>query len=127
MLTKKRISHLGKRLAQLSFNADGVLDRDRVAAILEAMGELHERNRNALGRKYYYFLEAEWNSRLLKIEHVVGCDWEGIRTLMERFTQKKLQCELVKTPELIAGLRVTLGDHIWERSIRNDLWCISRN
>jgi uncharacterized iron-regulated protein len=119
MLSGKRVTALAKKLAQCSF--DGLeIDRSRVRAMVELIGELTERM-SSLQRRYLHFLESEWHRRRLKIEYAGIGDFVSIQNFMERHVRRKLKLEVEENVALIAGLRISIGDHIWERSIRSDL------
>ncbi|MDR2812620.1 MAG: F0F1 ATP synthase subunit delta [Puniceicoccales bacterium] len=120
MLSKKKVTTLAKKLAQLSF--DGAeIDLSRVRAIAELMAEFAETVRRSLQRKYLHFLENECHRFRLSIEYVDGGDFISIQRFMERHMQRKLRLETTENRALIAGLRISVGDCIWERSIRGDL------
>jgi hypothetical protein len=120
MLSKKKVTALAKRLAQLSFEG-AEIDRSRVRVAVEWMGECAETVRGLLRRKYLHFLENECHRRLLKIEYAGECDFIPIQRSTEQHVGRILKLETVENVALIAGLRISVGDCIWERSIRSDL------
>jgi hypothetical protein len=120
MLSNKKVTVLAKRLAQFSFEG-AEIDRLRVQAVAEWMGECAEMVRGSLRRKYCHFLENECHRRLLRIEYAGACDFTSIQRSMEQYVRRSLKLEAVENGALIAGLRISVGDRIWERSIRCDL------
>jgi hypothetical protein len=120
MPSKKKVIALAKRLAQLSFEGTEI-DRSRVRAAVEWMEECAETMRGSLRRKYLQFLENECHRRLLRIEYAGECDFISIQRSMEQHMERTLKLEMVENMALIAGLKISVGDYIWERSIRNDL------
>ncbi|MDR1435543.1 MAG: F0F1 ATP synthase subunit delta [Puniceicoccales bacterium] len=128
MLAKKKVNALAKRLAQLSFDGTtGCIDGELIREIIRIIQEFHENVRSLLLKKYRYFLETEQANQTVRIEYFGQCDIEKIHTHAEQFAKKKLKCEAIEDPKLIAGIRIILGDQIWERSIRCDLDRIARN
>ncbi|MDR3317362.1 MAG: F0F1 ATP synthase subunit delta [Puniceicoccales bacterium] len=127
MRSKKKINALAKQFAQKSFDgATGVIDREYVRAVIEVIQEFQEAMRSLLLKQYQYFLEMEQINRMVQIEYVSDCDVSKIHAQMEHLTNQKLQLMTVIVPELIAGIRITLGDQVWERSVRGDLEAICR-
>ncbi|MDR0740181.1 MAG: F0F1 ATP synthase subunit delta [Puniceicoccales bacterium] len=120
MLSKKRVTALAKRLAQLSFNG-AEIDRLRVQVAVEWIEECAEMVRGSLRRKYLHFLENECHWRLLRIEYAGECDFIPIQRSMEQHVGRTLKLETAENVALIAGLRISVGDCIWERSIQGDL------
>ncbi|MDE6576376.1 MAG: F0F1 ATP synthase subunit delta [Opitutales bacterium] len=121
MHSKRRIAALAKRLAASSFDAHGALDIPRIRALAGLISEFPERDRGLLLRKYVYFLEETYCRQTIRVECSGGCDTEEIRCSLEATYRRPLELIVQENPELIAGVRVTLGDHIWERSVRSDL------
>jgi F0F1-type ATP synthase delta subunit len=120
MLSRKRVTVLAKRLAKLSL--DGAeIDLSRVHAIAQLITEFAEIVRHSLQRKYLHFLENECHRVRLSIEYVDECDFIQIQSLVEQHVRRKLKLEMMENKALIAGLKITVGDYIWERSIRGDL------
>jgi hypothetical protein len=120
MLSKKRVTALAKKLAQCSF--DGAeIDLSRVRAVAQLVAEFTECLRHSLRRQYLYFLENEWHGHRLRVEYVGVCDSVSIQRSMERHMRRKLKLEAAENVALIAGLRIAVGDYVWERSIRGDL------
>jgi F-type H+-transporting ATPase subunit delta len=120
MLSKKQVTALAKKLAQGSFEG-AEIDLSRVRAITQLIAEFAERVQGSLRRKYFHFLENECHWRRLRIEHAGICDFVQIQRSMERHVQRKLKLETAENIALIAGLRISVGDYVWERSIRGDL------
>ncbi|MDR1907086.1 MAG: hypothetical protein LBQ03_02620 [Puniceicoccales bacterium] len=120
MLSKKQVTALAKKLAQDSFEGTEI-DLSRVQAIAKLITEFAERVQNSLRRKYLYFLENECHWRRLRIEYAGVCDFVQIQSSMEQHVRRKLKLETAENVALIAGLRIFVGDYIWERSIRGDL------
>ncbi|UPA28565.1 MAG: F0F1 ATP synthase subunit delta [Verrucomicrobiota bacterium] len=121
MRSKRRISALAKRLASSSFDAQGALDVSKIRALAGLILEFSERDRGSLLRKYAYFLGEAYRQRTVRIECAGDCNTEAIHRSLETTYRRPLELIVQENPELIAGVRVTLGDHIWERSVRSDL------
>jgi hypothetical protein len=122
----KKIIILAKKLAKNSFDgATGAIDLECVRGMIAIILEFPERTRYILFKRYQYFLGVEQVNRTATIEYAGECDMGLIHARMEQFARQKLQLRAVPVSELVAGLRVTLGDRIWERSIRGDLEAIA--
>ena len=126
MLSSRRVVAIAKHLARLSIEKDlGEITPSKVKAVIDFIVEFPERERKALIRKYIYFLEDVCQKRTLQIEYTSGCDTDRLRKTMESKAGCALAVNLKENPDLIEGVRLSLGDFIWERSIRSDLELIS--
>jgi hypothetical protein len=127
MQSGKRIIALAKKMARNSFDeGTGAIDSGRVHEMIAVVRAFPERMRNALLRRYQYFLGVEQMNRTVIIEYVGDCEVGKFHGQMEQLALRKLQLRAISVPELVAGMRVTFGDQIWERSIRSDLETICR-
>jgi hypothetical protein len=116
---------LAKRLAQLSFE-EAEIDLSRVRVVAQLIAEFAETVRRPLQRKYLYFLENEYRQFRLNVEYAGEYDFVQIQNSVERHMQRKLKLETTENMALIAGLRIAVGDYVWERSIRGDLSMLCR-
>lgn len=121
MLTKKKIIHLAKKLAALSVSDDGLLSLPRVDAALDVVRSCSERYRGLLMRQYRYFLEEKIRALTVVFEKNGKIDVESEVAKLERQFHKKLLLELRENPTLIAGARLTIGDMVFDRSLRSVL------
>ncbi|MDR2807014.1 MAG: F0F1 ATP synthase subunit delta [Puniceicoccales bacterium] len=122
MLSKKKVYSLAKRLAQRSFDSStNCIHEEHVREIIALIRETPEYIRSLFLKKYSYFLEVAWMNRTIKIEYAGDCDFLKLQNQIEQRVQKKLPFEAIPAPELIVGFRMTVGDWIWERSVRSDL------
>jgi hypothetical protein len=120
MVSRKKVTALAKKLAQRSFEG-AEIDLSHVRAIAQLIAEYAESARGLLRRTYLHFLERECHWRLLRIEYAGERDWAPVQRSMEQHVGRKLKLETVENTALIAGFRISVGDYIWERSIRSDL------
>ena len=125
MLTLKKVVHIAKYLASISFDASsGAIELSNVRAIIQYISKCPEQYQAKLLRKYGYFLEEAIRQRSLNVEYAKGCDIERIKQNIPQAMQQIIN--LKENPELICGVRLSFGDFVWERSVRSDLELITR-
>jgi hypothetical protein len=113
-----------KKLARLSVGTDGQIDGAYVNGVLEALRPYHPRLLRALLKTYLSYLEIEdRHSRLLyEYAGVIGPD--ELAALGAHFNQKygrPLRLELKSSDNLLAGLRVSIADDVYEFSAASRL------
>lgn len=117
----RSINALAKRLASAGFDSHGAPDFLKIRESVDLIAQYPERHRGLLLRKYAYFLEERYRQQTVFIEYAGSCDSRKIHQSLEELHQRPLGMVAQENKELVAGIRITLGDHIWERSIRSDL------
>jgi F-type H+-transporting ATPase subunit delta len=108
-----------KKLTHLSLDEGGQVDPARVETVLAALRAHPARTRRALLKAYLHYLAAEDRRGRLLYEYSGLVDPAQLETLRARYAQKYarvLRLELRSNPQLLAGLRLTIGDDIYEYS-----------
>lgn len=120
---KKQVQQLARQLFRLSL-ADGTISPERVSGVL-AYVELHRPARAAAVLKAYrHFVAAELARSQAAVEHagpLADSVLQQIATAMTRHYRRPITPVGRRNDALIAGLRVRVGDDIYESSVAAQL------
>ena len=123
MKISKDIRQLSRTLVRDS-HVDGALDRDRINSIVRTIIEKKPRNYIQLLKNYQRLLRLEVEKRRATIESAAELDPEAGRQILVGLEQKYgpgLATEYVINPALLGGVRVRVGNDVWDSSVRNRL------
>ena len=123
MKISKDIRQLSRTLVRDS-HVDGALDRDRINSIVRTIIEKKPRNYIQLLKNYQRLLRLEVEKRRATIESATELDPEAGRQIVVGLEQKYgpgLATEYVINPALLGGVRVRVGNDVWDSSVRNRL------
>ena len=123
MKISKDIRQLSRTLVRDS-HVDGALDRDRINSIVRTIIEKKPRNYIQLLKNYQRLLRLEVEKRRATIESAAELDPEAGRQIVVSLEQKYgpgLATEYVINPALLGGVRVRVGNDVWDSSVRNRL------
>lgn len=113
-----------RQLFRACFDANGRLHNTRVKRVIQRVGETKPRNYQAILTAFQRLIRLEVEKRTATVESVTELPLEG-RDQLRRDLQKKYGNDLVLdffiNPELIGGLRVKVGSHVWDGSVRAKL------
>jgi F-type H+-transporting ATPase subunit delta len=123
MKINKEGRQLSRALLRASFT-DGQLDRGRVASLVKSLIEKKPRNFIAVLETYKRLIRLEVEKRTATIESASPLA-EDIRAAVVADLKKKygddLMASFVTNPELLGGMRIRVGDDVWDSSVRNRL------
>ena len=118
MAADKQLRDLAKKLVELSIQ-NGEVSTSRVGEVLQSLAAGPPRNHKPLLRLFQKYVTREIASDTADVEHA-GPISEKITRSVKEFLEKEagrsIQVQTRHCPELIAGLRVTLGDDVYEDS-----------
>lgn len=123
MSSRRKITALAHELYRLSL-ADGQLAPERVAGVLAWVDQHRPASGSAVLRAYRRLVEAEFARRRAVIEYagdVAPAAFGQIATAMSRRFGRTIEPVPVPNPGLIAGLRVRVGDNVFENSVASQL------
>jgi F-type H+-transporting ATPase subunit delta len=115
---------LAKKLARLSLDAGGQISTERVQAVLSSLGSQTVRARRALLKAYLHYLQIEDRRSRLLVEHAGDISPSELESMRDRLGKKygrTLRLETRVNAALIAGLRASVGDDIYESSVAGRL------
>lgn len=123
MKLNKEIRQLSRKMLQASF-ADGQLDSGRIAALIDSV--IAEKRRNYINvlKNYKRLLRLEVEKRHATIETASEVD-PAIRSEIVSNLKSKygddLAAEFHVDPQLLGGMRIRVGNDVWDGSVRNRL------
>ena len=124
MTLDRKQKDLAKKLARLSLDAGGQISAERVQAVLSSLGSQTVRARRALLKAYLHYLQIEDRRSRLLVEHagaIAPAELEAMRNRLGKKYGRTLRLETRENTALLAGLRASVGDDIYETSIAGRL------
>jgi F-type H+-transporting ATPase subunit delta len=123
MKLNKEIRQLSRKMLQASFT-DGQLDSGRIAALIDSV--IAEKRRNYINvlKNYKRLLRLEVEKRHATIETASEVDptirSEIVSNLKSKYGDD-LAAEFHVDPQLLGGMRIRVGNDVWDGSVRNRL------
>lgn len=119
MAASNRVRELAKKLAQLSLDEEGRVLEEKVREVLESLRASPPREHKALLRVYMERINREIAKGVAVVEYAGKPDQAAIETLQRKLTEhygRGIQVKLRENTELLAGIRITVGDDVYEDS-----------
>jgi len=119
----KEIRQAARDLVRASF-VDGVLDREKVQAVVHSISEKKPRSYIHLLEDYRRLLRLELDKHRATIESAAELDPEVRREIVSGLEKKYgagLTTDYVINPNLLGGVRVRVGSDVWDSSVRSRL------
>jgi len=119
----KTIKKLARQLADLSIE-DGLVSDERVAGVLEYIRNHPPRNTKQVLKQYLYYIKKAIAQTKAVIEYAGTLDDSAISAIEKNLSGqagRAIASETRENAELIAGIRVTLGDNIYDASVAGRL------
>ena len=127
MRASKQSTVFARQLFLLSL-AEGQVSAERVAAVLAHLTEHPPRQPLAVLRCYHRLIAGQLARNRALVEHGGPIDAGALRVIEAAFTrkyQRPVAATARPNPELIAGLRVRVGDDVYEASVAGQLATLS--
>ena len=123
MAAHKQAQQLARQLFRLSL-VDGQVSQDRVAGILSYI-EKHRTN-DALDvlRAYQRLIATEMAKGVAVVEHAGPIEPQTVQSIAASLSRKynrPVRATTKENPSLLAGLRVRVGDDVYESSVAGQL------
>ena len=123
MKINKEIRQLSKEMLRASFT-DGQLDRGKIGSLVQSL--IAKKPRHYIDILHYYkrLLRLEIEKRQAKIESAGELSPEAafqIGGRLKRRYGEDLTTEFVVDPTLLGGLRVRVGNDVWDGTVRSRL------
>jgi len=123
MKINKEVRQLSRALLRSSFT-DGQLDNGRIASRVKMLIEKKPRNYMAMLDAYKRLLRLEIEKRSAVIETATELAPESARQIVDDLKRKygnDISAQFTINPELLGGMRIRVGDDVWDSSVRNRL------
>ena len=112
-----------KQLFQ-SCQANGALDEDRVRQVVALLIEKKPRGYFGTLQEFQRLVKLDVNSRSARVESAVALNdtqQQTVRDGLSRLKGSEVAVEFAQNAELIGGMRVRLGDDVFDGSVRTRL------
>ena len=129
MATNSRIRELAKKLAQLSLDQEGGVVESKVTEILEALRSNPPREHKSLLRDYLTRIKREIAKSVAQIEYAGRPNEEAMQSLRLKLSEhygRNIELELRENADLLVGIRITVGDDVYEDSADTRLRPLAR-
>jgi F-type H+-transporting ATPase subunit delta len=123
MKINKETRQLTKALLRSSFT-DGQLDRARISAVVKALIDQKPRNYRQILDAYRRLIRLEVEKRTATIESATELAPEASTAIVANLKRKygiDLTTQFIVNPELLGGMRIRVGNDVWDSSVRNRL------
>jgi F-type H+-transporting ATPase subunit delta len=123
MKLNKEIRQLSRKMLQASFT-DGQLDPGRIASLVDSVIAEKPRNYIDVLKNYKRLLRLEVEKRHATIETASEVNPEMRSDIVANLKSKygnDLATEFHVDPQLLGGMRVRVGNDVWDGSVRNRL------
>ncbi|MBI5766705.1 MAG: F0F1 ATP synthase subunit delta [Verrucomicrobia bacterium] len=124
---KKQIQTLARQLFKLSFD-NGALTSDRVAGVLAYVEKTRPAHTTAVLKAYHRLVAAEFARGQAVVEHagaVSEATLAGIAASMTKKYARRVTTVARKNDALLAGVRIRVGDDVYESSVAGQLAVLS--
>jgi len=123
MKLNKEIRQLSRKMLQASFT-DGQLDPGRISSLVDSLVTRKPRNYIDALKNYKRLLRLELEKRHARIDTASEVD-PAIRSEIEANLKSKyandVSTEFHVDPQLLGGMRIRVGNDVWDGSVRNRL------
>ena len=123
MKINKEIRKLSREMLRASFT-DGQLDPGRIASLVDSLIARRRRNYVDILKNYRRLLRLELDKRRARIETASDVESTISSELIANLKRKyggDLTTEFVVNPQLLGGLRIRVGNDVWDGTVRNRL------
>lgn len=122
--SKKEILKIAKKLFQASFTQKE-LSNAKIRTNINLIKKGYKTKVLEILRVYYHLLKAQLAKETLIIEAgnaLPTADIKQIQNYFEKQADRALTVKLQQNPLLLGGLKVTLGDTLWDFSLREKIF-----
>jgi len=123
MKINKEIRRLSRGMLRASFT-DGQLDPGRIKSLVDSLIEKKPRHYIDVLKNYRRLLRLELEKRRARVETASQLDSSVSSELVNNLKKKygsDLTTEFVVNRELLGGMRVRVGNDVWDGTVRNRL------
>ncbi len=123
MKINKEIRQLSRQMLRASFT-DGQLDRGKIASLVQALIAKKPRRFLDILQNYKRLLRLEIEKRHATIEIASELSSQNSSKILAKLKQKygdDLTAEFRTDPTLLGGMRIRVGNDVWDGTVRNRL------
>ncbi|MBK9991943.1 MAG: F0F1 ATP synthase subunit delta [Verrucomicrobia bacterium] len=127
MAANKKAQQLARQLFKLSL-VDGRVSAERVTGVLGYIEKLRPAHPLTVLKAYHRFVATELAKSQAVVEHAGAVSDSVLQTIAASMTKKYGRAITASTranPKLLAGLRVRVGDDVYESSVSGQLGALA--
>ena len=127
MAANKKAQQLARQLFKLSI-VDGAISAERVSGVLGYIEKTQPAHQLTVLKSYHRFVAAELAKSQAIVEHAGAVSASILQTIAASMTKKYGRTIIASTranPKLLAGLRVRVGDDVYESSVSGQLGALA--
>lgn len=124
MRRDKKTTKLAKKLVELSKEANGVVTQSKVGEVLAGLKEVTVRRYLLVLKTYLYYLRREIALQTAVVSTPGALSPESLGAIAAKFTAqygRPIAAQTRIDPSLIAGVRVRVGDDVYDASVAGRL------
>lgn len=117
------LKQFAKKLADLSLE-NGIVSSSKVEAVLEALRKNPPRKPKTVLKHYLYYIKHAINRSRAIIEYAGKIDETAVAAIQAQLTKtynRPITTSSVENNSLIAGIRISIGDDIYDSSVAGRL------
>lgn len=129
MASSSRVRELSKKLVELSLDQEGRVDETKVVEVLDSLRSNPPRDHKSLLRDYLSRIRREIAKCVALVEYAGKPKEEALQALKQRLSEnygRIIDIELRENPDLLVGIRITVGDDVYEDSAATRLRPLAR-
>ena len=129
MKDAKALKSFAKKLVGLSVE-NGCVSEERVSAVLQTLLKKPSRDLKPLLKFYLNYIRQEVAKTQASLDYAGVISEETIASLEKEVAKhynRPIELHAEEKPELLAGLRMRVGDDVWERSAANILHTLKQS
>lgn len=130
MRRDKKTIKLAKKLVELSREANGVVTDAKVSEVLAGLRQVEVRQPLAVLKTYLYYLRREVALQTAMVSTPGALAPDALDAIAAKFTaqyDRPISAETKEDPSLIAGVRIRVGDDVYDASLAGRLQRLAGN
>lgn len=123
----RKLKSFVNRLLELS-KKDGIVDAEKVSSVLKTLKQTKVKSLRSILEMYRFSVKKDLQQTTARVSHAGALSDAAQKKLiatLESKTGRKLVIETREDPSLIAGIKVAVGDYVYDRSAKQILQQIS--
>ena len=129
MKNDKKVTQFVKKLVELS-KKDGVVTAARVSEVLEALKQAQQQNHLAVLKVFLNYIRREIALQTAVVATPLNLNEANLKAIETHFTKqynRPISAVLQQDDSLIAGVRIRVGDDVYDASVAGHLQRLAEN
>jgi F-type H+-transporting ATPase subunit delta len=130
MKRDKKITKLAKKLVEFSKDENGVVSEAKVSEVLAGLKQVQLRKPLDTLKYYLFYLRREIALQTAVVSTPTALSADTLQQIEAKYSAvygRRIGAVTQLDPSLIAGVRVRVGDDVYDASIAGRLQCLSEN